>query len=256
VKRLRSKANRRVTPPEEHAGRSWAWILRIAFVVALLGGAGWGVGRLLDPGTLPIKEVTVDGDFRHLSTQKLQRVVEEHIRGGFFTVNVEAIRRALKQDPWVRDAAVRRVWPDALRVTVYEQVPVARWGKHGLINAYGQVFVPTSGVLPESLVQLDGPQGTAPQVLDHAQLLSRVLSTVHQSFTRLVLDQRRAWSFVLKNGPRVVVGRNDFESRVRRFAEVFPKVLGDRSGQAVQIDLRYTNGFAVRWKPQTHDAHG
>ena len=65
---------------------------------------------------------------------------------------------------------------------------------------------------------------------------------------RLQLNERRAWKFELENGLSIVLGRKDFESRVERFVNVVINNLGEKSSQAREIDMRYTNGFAVRWK--------
>ncbi len=48
-----------------------------------------------------------------------------------------------------------------------------------------------------------------------------------------------------------ILGRRDFENRIERFVHVVKKNLGEKLLQAKEIDMRYTNGFAVRWKQHT-----
>src|SRR5678816_2292351 len=58
---------------------------------------------------------------------------------------IDELRAALEQVPWVRRAAVRRVWPDRLEVSLEEQVPLARWGAEALVNTYGERFAGAVG---------------------------------------------------------------------------------------------------------------
>ncbi len=56
---------------------------------------------LSDPYRFPLDVVEVKGDFRYLDKQRLQDAVASHVEGGFFTVDVNAIRTAAEQLPWV-----------------------------------------------------------------------------------------------------------------------------------------------------------
>jgi len=171
-----------------------------------------------------------------------------HVQGGFFTVDVDAIRRALLADPWVEQVSVRRQWPDGLTVYVREHIAVARWGEKGLLNVEGEFFSPDKNTFPQHLTELNGPEGTRPQLLDRLRVLRVALSHAGRDVVKLSLSDRRAWSFELDDGLTVIVGRKDFGDRVRRFARVFPTALSSRIADIDRVDLRYTNGFAVRWK--------
>lgn len=252
--------------PAGSSQRSGSWRLQSGAALwslfgglALLGGAAavlwWGWSWVADPQTLPLREVRIVGEFRHLQPDRLQGLVARQVRGGFFSVNVDGIRRTLMQEPWVRDAAVRRIWPPGLQVMVFEQAAVARWGETALLNADGRVFTPPAETLPAGLVWLDGPEGSEAQVLERLRGLQRQLQQLPGAVVRLELSDRRAWSFQLDPGPMVIVGRSDFDARVERFAEVFRLLLAERLAEAEQVDLRYTNGFAVRWRT-AGDRHG
>ena len=73
------------------------WAMALSLLLATAGSAVWGITRLADPNTLPMRVVRIDGDFRYLDRKALERAVIPIVRGGFFTVNVTAVRReALK----------------------------------------------------------------------------------------------------------------------------------------------------------------
>jgi cell division protein FtsQ len=203
---------------------------------------------MMKPATLPIRQVHIEGEFLRLDTLRLQELVTDKVRGGFFNIDVAAIRNVLIALPWVNDVSVHRVWPDGLRVIVNEQTAVVRWNGTGLLNDHGHYFSPEKDSFPRGLPLLEGPEESKELLLERFKLLKQTygLPVVH-----LQMNQRRAWKFELKNGLSVVLGRRDFENRIERFVNVVINNLGEKSSQAREIDMRYTNGFAVRWKQPT-----
>ncbi len=213
--------------------------------------------HLADAKTLPIKEVRVEGEFRYLTPESLEERVVNVVTGGFFNVDVTIIKRVLQKEPWVSHVSVRRVWPDTLKVEVHERVAIARWGESGLMDSDAEVFYPTAATFPEGLISLNAPQGTEHMVLQHFELLETQLESLGLSVQQMDLSDRRAWSFVLKQGPSVILGREEFENRVDRFVKVYQKVLKPEFEQIETVDLRYTNGLAVRWdKTKTASGKG
>lgn len=225
------------------------WLNQIVLLV-FLGLLGWGVYQLSLPGTLPIKHVRITGDFRQLQPEHMQTLVTNEVRGGFFNVNVGTIRDTLLQDPWVQDVVVQRVWPETLRVRVVEHRPMTRWGEKSLLNSEGQRFTPAPDTIPEGLPQLNGPGGSEALLLRRFHDISQRLEPLGLQVTRLEQDPRRSWRFAVDAGFQVMLGRKEFARRLDRFVERVPQALGDRIGQVDEIDMRYTNGFSVRWKKQ------
>ena len=174
--RNRPLRNRLIRTEPRAECRPWGFLLVGTFVVAdlcvLLGLAGaW----LSDPKTLPIREVFIEGEFRQLKPPALEALVARQVRGGFFTVPVAEVQHGLRRDPWVKAASVSREWPDGLRVTVYEQRAVARFGERGLLNPEGVLFTPPAASYPAGLPLLDGPEGTEAQVLMRYHRLAELL---------------------------------------------------------------------------------
>ncbi len=208
----------------------------------------WGGMHLSKPDTLPIKQVRIEGDFTHLSPVDLQLLVTDKVRGGFFSLNVDAVRLALLAEPWVNQVSVQRVWPDALRVIVTEQIPAVRWGDKGLLNQQGEYFEPELVSIPLTLPLLSGPKGSEAMLLKRFYDMQQQLRMIGFNIVLLLLDERRAWSFELDSGIRVVLGRRDFEQRFERFLTLIPTTLSGRHQQTESIDMRYTNGFSIKWK--------
>ena len=95
-------------------------LIMATLVLMVVGSAAAGWRKLMDPQTLPVKQVQLEAPFQHVSRDELYQVLQPVAKGGFFSVDVEAVTKAVETLPWVESASVQRVWPDALHVTVLE----------------------------------------------------------------------------------------------------------------------------------------
>jgi cell division protein FtsQ len=73
-----------------------------------------------------------------------------------------------------------------------------------------------------------------------------MLKPLQLSVGSLQLDARRTWRVQLSNDLTVEIGRSNPVDRIARFVRVYPEILAAESGQLISVDLRYSNGFAVR----------
>lgn len=234
------KASEPVPPPV-----SPTTLVFLVMLVATLIGMVWLVRELTDPAALPIRRVTVEGEFKHLTTAHVQRAVVGAVHAGFFGVDVTDIRGLLQDEAWIRDANVSRMWPDGLHVTIVEQIPVARWGDYGLLNERADIFVPMAEDLPRELVQLNGPLGSEQEVLKRFAYVREQLAAVGLKAVALSLSDRRAWTITTDGGREILLGRRDLEERLARFKWGYVKGLNAAWERIGHVDMRYTNGFAV-----------
>ena len=223
-------------------------IVVFAFVVVSVGSL-WLWQRWLDPDAYPIRVVKVEGQFVHASRDKIQQSLLPLIGHGFFALDLEAIRDQLLAMPWVKHAAVRRIWPDRLAIRIDEKQVLARWGDSQLLTVAAQLFVPDRGTMPQQLVQLQGPRGLHAKVLESFQRMQQVLVPVKLAIVRLELTEPGAWRVWLSNGVRLELGKKHPFQRLTRFIRVYPRLfVGVPTGSVEYVDLRYSNGMAVRWR--------
>lgn len=206
----------------------------------------WVWQQVSDPRTLPFHEVRIQGQFKHLSTSQLQHSTQQSINGGFFTLNMQAVRRNLMINPWVEDVAVRRL-PGILIVAVKEQEPVARWNDQYLFNSDQQLFFAPQDT-PAGLPILRGPTDQPQTVLTNYQLIATMLKPLNIQASQLQLSDRGSWELTMDNGIVITIGSEEVLPRVQRLAHWYPKLVGDNAAEVTTIDLRYPNSIAIAWK--------
>lgn len=231
-----------------------------AFVVlVILGGGLWSWGTIQLQNSFELKTVRVEGRFEQVSAAQVRDKVSSYAGKGFFDIDVQQIKEDIQQMPWVAAVDVWRVWPDALAVTVSEKQAVARWGDEGLVTQQGEIFYPQPEALAlellQGLPQLHGQKNTEKEMLERFYASNKLMRGLGLQVAHLSFDRRRAWRMQLNNGLEVLLGRQEGLRRVKRFVLFYPTLLATRVQEAGVIDMRYPNGFAIKWSvPQDADA--
>jgi cell division protein FtsQ len=228
-------------------------LLVASLLVALIGAAVPIAQRL---GGHKVNSVRVAGEFRHVSRDALETVVADQITKGFFEVDVEAVRAASRALPWVREASVRRVWPDSLHVAIVERQPVARWNDETLIEADGSLFERRGGARELNLPMLAGPTQSEREVLAAHDRFRTALGPLGGGIESLRLLERGGWRLVLVNGTTLVLAEGQGASTLKRFARAAAREIAEHLDQIEQVDLRYAGGFAVRLKQVPERVNG
>lgn len=227
-----------------------------AMIVVLLamGTLGLGIWVLRHP-VWTIQGITVQGDVVHQNAVRLRAQLATQLRqqvsSSILDADLNKVRELFETVPWVRQARVQREFPNRLKVTLEEHVPVAWWGQPGsgqLVNTFGEVFE----AMPDDrddLPELAGPVAHAAQVWGAFQQLSPELARLDMGLERLELNDRGNWRARLENGAHVELGRGSPDKLLER-ARMFTGTVGQltqRYPGAIQtVDLRYPNGYALR----------
>ncbi len=224
--------------------RFTAWILALALVALPVVGVleGW-----FATDRWPVRQLQVHATFRHVSAAQVRAAVAPSLDAGFFAIRLDQVRDAIAALPWVGQVEVSKHWPDALDITVTEIQPVAHWGDQALLDRDGRIFkVPDAGVV-HGLPRFNAPDDRAADVMAFYRTAETDFAPYSLRVAAVDLSARGSWTLLLSNGGRVVVGDERPDQHLARFAAALPVLMRGRSDGFVYADLRYSNGFAVRW---------
>ena len=246
------------TPLDVRLMNMTATVLFVGCVVGVLvAGGAW----LLRQPAFAIGHIAVEGDLVHTSALSLRANVAPQLVGNFFTVDLEAARRAFEQVPWVRSAHVRREFPSGLRVQLQEHDVAAYWGPEGsatLVDSQGEVFeADADDVEQDGLPRLLGAPGRSAEMLDMARRLAPVLEPLAAGIDTLELTGNGGWRVALAGGAVLELGSGTQDlvlDRARRLVSTLPGV-ARQQGRGVDAleyaDLRYADGYALRLRGVT-----
>ena len=196
----------------------------------------------------PIRNLQVEAEFNHVGAEQIRTATKNYLGTGFFAVKLDDVRAAVASLPWVERVEVRKLWPDTIEMRVLEQQPFARWGDKRLVGRNGQLFDAPGAEAIQGLPQLSGPDAQLATVVDFYQKTLNTLSGSGLALTGVALSTRGSWTLSLVDGSEIVLGQRDIDEHLQRFLDVFPRLAAGRGTNAfARADLRYANGFAIRW---------
>ena len=225
---------------------NWGLLGNVSLLLVVVASVYFGTLWMLDQ---EIKSVRIEGRFERVSSLQVESAITPFMNQGFLGADLRTLQHSITNLPWVQQASVRRSWPSTLIVSVTEERAAARWGKDGLLNIYGELFVDHASHIPAELPHLMGPEGAELEVAQRffeldAQMEQRGLMAVS-----LAVDERGSWELGLSNGMQVRFGAVAIDARTERFFEALDQLLAPVTDKVDYIDMRYTNGFAIGWKP-------
>ena len=250
-KAKRPQCTRKVTKKEAFNDRfsvsvkPLLWILLLAIpLVLILGGYKW----IQNPENLTIESVEVTGDFTILDKKQLEPLIESYAKTNLYLLDEENLELAIENNPWVHSAALTHVWPNKLIVKIYEQKPVAHWGKTQMLAENGEIIKASMEKEKGELPLLYSPNDKGRNIATGFLQIRKMMKGFPIKLVEFKEDARGSWRIKLENGMTLKIGREHQEKRLKRFMVAYEQSLNEVLDKISVVDLRYTNGFAVKWK--------
>lgn len=238
-----------------HSHQSGFSVLKFLLIVLILSSfvAGFFYIKVQGHKVFPIATIKVASNYHRVSKTHLKKVIAAHIqKENFLTLNIAQLKKALLNIPWVQDATIRRVWPGTLLIKLEEQKPLALFNEKGVVNQKGDLFYPNPASIPQDLPRLVAADSEMNTALQHYQKMAMMLKPLKIEIVLLECGFDGNHKVVLNNGIILLLGKTNISGRWNRFVLSYPKLLQEANStnrRIGQIDLRYPNGFAVRWRP-------
>jgi len=192
-----------------------------------------------------IAEISLTGS-KEVSREEILTTAGVTGRASLLFLDANAARARLLANPWIADAAVLKLYPDRLQITVTERQAFALWQKDGrvsVIAADGTVLEPfvEDRYLGLPLVVGTGAQRQAKDFLAIIDRYPDIRSVLRAS----ILVAERRWNLRLNNGIDVRLPEMNVEQALARVVALDreKKLL---SRDIVAVDLRLPDRVTVR----------
>ena len=192
-----------------------------------------------------IAQVSLSGE-KEVSREQVLKTVGVTGRASLLFLDAAAARARLLANPWIADAAVLKLYPDRLQITITERQAFALWQDDGNVNviaADGTVLAPFAEDRYLGLPLVVGP-GAERAAKDFIGLINRH-PDIRSALRASILVAERRWNLRLTNGVDVRLPETDVEAALDRLAKLDrdKKLL---SRDITAIDLRLPDRVTVR----------
>ena len=252
---------------------AWSlWLKRSALLIVLSAVSFSLMTAVNKLQSVPVGELVLTGytgGYAAVGASKdeLLALVNSQLDKGFWQLDLLELKANLESHSWVRQAVIRRQWPNQLVIGIDEYVAVARWNEDYLLSATGHVFLPSEITafthLPRLKVESFGSDQQQGADRDANRDASR--ETIKQAVTWFNQFQKPLTNFglsvveqsqledgdfilLLSNGLTLVLGADQVTNRFDRFLSLLDGALIEQLDDIEVIDLRYVNGLSVRWR--------
>lgn len=197
----------------------------------------------------PVRFVGVEGELVNVRADEILARVRPVSGAGFMQLDLDEVRKTVETLPWVAYARVERQWPSRVQIKVWERTAYARWGGTSLVDTGGRRYSPSAAQFPAGLPLLDGPEGREHEVMDAYSKFSNALVDTPFAIAELKMDLRGEWTATTRSGVELRLGRDLPLLKAGLIRTEIANALKGRLQEVLYVDLRYTNGFSVGWKP-------
>ncbi len=230
------------------AGLAAGWQAREHITAAVLSATAMLEGEFAEAG-FGIGQIEISGQALTLESE-IVRALAIPPRISTLNYDAEAARARLEELPAIRQATIRKVYPDRVEVLIEEKVPVARWRIDGVT-----FLVDDSG---EQIAEDDGSFATLPLVVgdganNDAMAMIRAMErypSLRDGLAALSRIGDRRWDLIYYSGLRVKlpeVGIGQALQNLQAYQSRYE--LLDRD--VAVIDLRVAG--VVSYKPVVHE---
>lgn len=197
-----------------------------------------------------IKTIIIEGNKNLTENEIMDKITNDSRKGLLFT-SLSSIERKLKTSPWIKDAELRKEFPDTIFVKVKEALPRAILNiKEGmfLVDGDGSMLEGLSGEKPPFLPLITGiePEKNNKNMIEALKLveaLSREGILLNREFVEITLEAYGLSANI--DGEIFKVGYGKYAEKFRKWNELEPEIR--KKGLAIEyVDLRFTGEIIVR----------
>jgi cell division protein FtsQ len=180
-------------------------------VTAQYGGVGDWIACTLRLG---VRMVTVSGA-THMSERKILAIAGVDDKKSLPFFDVAQARARLEADPLIKQASVRKLYPNQIVIEIVERTPYAVWQKDGDVRAIAADGAPIDEVNDGRYADLPFVvgEGANGRVREFVALLDAMDELKPRVEAGVLIDQRR-WNLRLKSGIDIKLPESDPEAAI------------------------------------------
>jgi len=200
-----------------------------------------------------IAAVSLSGE-KEISREEILTTAGVTGRASLLFLDADAARARLMENPWIADAAVLKLYPDRLQITITERHAFALWQANGRVSVIAEDGTVLEPFLERRYLNLPlvVGQNAEHEAKDFLSVLRNYPDVFSQVRASILVAQRR-WNLRLTNGLDIELPEKNVEAALERLVGLDhdKKIL---SRDITLVDLRLPDRVTVRLSPAAAQA--
>ena len=191
--------------------------------------------------TFPIDEVKIISSEKSHNENKLDSLIRSLYGNDLLLMDIDIIQKKIMSDDQIRYAEIKKLFPSTLEIRIFHHKPIAQ---------YGNKILTSNG----SLIDHPKDKNRLPIIIDHYNdaTFARdifMFSTEQLDLINLNIDKIEIYQSLIRiyTGSLVLISdKSNFKKNIKRLTLSFDEIHKVYGKKATSIDMRYSNGFAIK----------
>ena len=194
-----------------------------------------------DSFVYPIEEIEITSTNSNHNTEKINEIVASIKGQDLLSLDLSDIKRSIRSDDWIRDVEIKKSFPDTLEIIIIPQQPYAIYNS--------KIMMLDGTVIEAPSLPLD-----LPIIVDHTNdslssmntliLTNKLLQKINLDIKKVEIHDSLIKVFTSTN--MLISDRVNYEVNLNRLVISFQDLKKLFKREIKSIDMRYSNGFAIK----------
>ena len=189
----------------------------------------------------PIKEVEITSTSSNYDTEKINDIAVSIQGQDLLTLDLSDIKRSIRSDDWIRDVEIKKSFPDKLEIIIIPQQPYAIYNSK-IMMMDGSIIGASS--LPRDLPIIIDHTNDSLSSMNTLILTGKLLQKIDLNIKKVEIHDSLIKVFTYTN--ILISDRDNYEVNLDRLVITFQDLQKLFKRDIKSIDMRYSNGFAIK----------
>ena len=189
----------------------------------------------------PIDEIVISSKNKKYNERAINTYIETLYDKNLLTIDIDDIQATIISDKWIRDAEITKSFPSSLSIQIIQHIPIA---------TYNSSIITSTG----ALIKSSDPYDNLPNIIDYSndlQSANHILSLSLKNLEKinLIIQKIVIYHSLIKiytSDVLLITDKEKFEINLMRLSASFEKINDIYDKKITSIDMRYSNGFAIK----------
>tara|TARA_B100001093_G_scaffold31966_1_gene27627 strand:- start:222 stop:917 length:696 start_codon:yes stop_codon:yes gene_type:complete len=225
--------------------KSYVFVIIIIFAIALIIYDKINDAKI----NFPINHITLGQKALNVNESDIFKIAESYLKNkSFFNINMDYLKNSIEKVDWVRNANIRRSYPNKVIIFIEEYKPVAVWNNDFYISENGNIF--SANKIEKKLPKLSSFANRNIIIFEYFSLISDGIlnNKINEKIYQIKEDEIRSLTVSFASNIAVKFGSQNIKERIDIFLKVYKTLNSSDLKKIRYIDMRYSNGFSIGWK--------
>tara|TARA_Y100000768_G_scaffold213075_1_gene160569 strand:- start:6088 stop:6729 length:642 start_codon:yes stop_codon:yes gene_type:complete len=189
----------------------------------------------------PIDEISITSNEKKYNEKTINNYLNTLYGKNLLTIDIDKIKETMVSDNWISDAEITKSFPSEISINIIQHTPVAMYNSK-IMTLTGS-FIDTSGFENNLPIITDHSNDftSASHILSHSTLY---LDKINLKINKIIIHH--SLIKIYTSDILLITDKEKFETNIKRLVTSFEKIYEIYKKKITSIDMRYSNGFAIK----------